>query len=98
MAEKTIKTKKPIPPQTMSIVYIVIIVCCVVLLITLIVLAGLKVKENQELKAKEEAIVEQYNNLANENENLSDPDYAEVYFDGGKIYIPSQDIIIEYHG
>ena len=51
---------------------------------------------NVSLKAKEAAVIDQYNKVAKEHENLVDPDYASIYFDGNNVYIPSDDIIIEY--
>jgi hypothetical protein len=96
--EKTKKEKKPVGGQTMSIIYIVGIVICTVVLITLVILASVQRQKYNDLKAREEAVVEEYNALAKEHANLSDPDYAEIYFDGNNIFIPSQDVIIEYHG
>lgn len=51
---------------------------------------------NISLKYKENQVIDQYNKVAKEHENLVDPDYASVYFDGNNVYIPSDDIVIEY--
>lgn len=97
--EKAIKPKKqrkPLSSKTMSIIYIVIIGLCTALLITLVILTANRLQKNKELKAQEQAIQEEYREMAERHENLNDPDYAEVYFNENNMYIPSKDIIVEY--
>ena len=53
-------------------------------------------KNSISLKSREAQVIDQYNKVAKEHENLVDPDYASVYFDGNNVYIPSDDIVIEY--
>ena len=53
-------------------------------------------QKNQILKAKEAEIVEKYKNVAQENNNIKDQDYADIYFEGNNIFIPYEDVIIEY--
>ena len=96
--ENITKPKKDLTPKTMSIIYIGIIICSTIVLIVLVVFAAIRINENNALLKRQEQIVEQYTELATENENLSDPDYANIYFDDENVYIPSQDIIIEFHG
>lgn len=94
--DKTKKKTQTITPKFLSIVYICVIIFCIGILATLIVLASIRIQHNAELKDKEAEIVERYNDLATEHENLTDPDYAKVYFDDNVMYIPSEDVIIEY--
>lgn len=83
--------------KKLSILYIVIMGLCSVVLVVLVILSAYKIKQNQELKAKEAAIVEKYKDLAKENENIKDEDYARIYFEGDNLYIPAKDVVIEYH-
>jgi len=95
MAKKK-ENSQEVTPKFLSIVYLVIILACIALLSTLIVLTALRIDKNNQLKAKEAAIVEKYNNLASTHEQLNDADYAEVYYDDNIMVIPSEDIVIEY--
>lgn len=72
-----------------SAFFVLAVVC---LSITLLVIY----RNNVSLKAQESQVVDRYNKVAKEHENLVDPDYASVYFDGNNAYIPSDDIVIEY--
>lgn len=93
---KEYTAENPKSSKTMSIIYIVGMVLCVVLVVTLVLISAKRIQQNKELKKKEQEIVEKYQELAKENENLKDEDYAQVYFDGENLYIPSKDIVIEY--
>jgi cytoskeletal protein RodZ len=93
-----VKIKNNDKSKKLSILYIVLMSICTALLITLIVFEAIQIQKNQQLKSEEASVVEEYNNLVTENDNLSDPDYAQIYFDGNNIYIPSHDVIIEFHG
>lgn len=93
---KEYNSKNTRSSKGLSILYIAVMVFCSVLLLVLVILSAYKLKENKELKAKEAAIVEKYKDLAKENENIKDEDYARIYFEGENLYIPSKDIIIEY--
>lgn len=53
--------------------------------------------DNQALRSQEAAIYEEYDNLSNEHENLVDGDYSDIYYDGGDILVPSDDVIIEHN-
>lgn len=87
---------KKVTPRFMTTIYVVIIAFCVALISVLTVLVVLRVSKNAQLKAEADAIIEKYNIEATKHDNLTDPDYAEIYFDDGYVYIPSEDIIIEY--
>lgn len=93
--EKAIKNKE-VSPKFLKMIYIIIISFCLLIIITLSLLLILRVNKNNELKKQAEEIVERYRIEANEFNNKNDPDYAEIYFDGNVMYIPSEDIIIEY--
>lgn len=93
---KEYTAENPKSSKTMSIIYIVGMVLCVVLVVTLVLISAKRIQQNKALKEKEQEIVEKYQELAKENENLKDEDYAQVYFDGENLYIPSKDIVIEY--
>ncbi len=93
--KENVMTKK-VTPKFMTIIYTAIIVFCVALVATLSVLTIVRLAKNAQLKAEAEAIVEKYNIEATQHNNKSDPDYAEVYFEGNIMYIPSENIIIEY--
>ena len=88
--------RKGLSKKTMILIYSLVIAFCVTLLIVMMVLTFFAMQRNKELKAQEAKVVEHYNELAQKEENLADPDYAGVYFDGNVIYIPSEDVIIEY--
>lgn len=90
------KNKENKSKNIMSIIYIAIICLCTITLITLVVISGTKIQENKRLEAKEAEIVKEYEELAKQNENIKNEDYAKVYFDGENMYIPSKNIIIEY--
>ena len=57
MAKKK-ENSQEVTPKFLSIVYLVIILACIALLSTLIVLTALRIDKNNQLKAKEAAIVE----------------------------------------
>lgn len=88
---------QPKSSKTMSIIYISVIFACVALLCIFIILSSLKISEYRSLKARENEIVQKYEELAKDHENFKNEDYAEAYYDNENIYIPSKDIIIEYH-
>ena len=90
------KMNQKATPRFLSILYIAIIIFCGVLLIVLVILTSLRLQKNAELKSQADAIVEKYNIEATQHNNKADPDYAEIYFDGNVMYIPSEDVIIEY--
>ena len=92
---KLAKEKKA-TPRFLSIVYIGLITFFVSALIAVITLATIKICDNIKLKKEAEAIVEKYRVEANQHNNRTDPDFAEVYFEGNVIYIPSENIILEY--
>ena len=89
-------SKKSVSKNTMILIYSIVIAFCVAILVVLLTLTIISINRNKELKAQEAQVVEHYNELAQKEENLADPDYAEVYFDGNIIYIPSEDVVIEY--
>lgn len=93
---KEYTAENPRSSKGLSVLYIIIMAFCSVLLVALVILSSYKIQQNRELKAKEQAIIEKYQDLAKENENLKDEDYARIYFEGENLYIPSKDIIIEY--
>ena len=93
---KEYNSKNTRSSKGLSILYISVMVFCSIVLLVLVILSAYKLKENKELKAKEAAIVEKYKDLAKENENIKDEDYARIYLEGENLYIPSKDIIIEY--
>ena len=89
--------KRKASPKFMNTIYIIVIAFCSALLITMVILTSFRLQRNAQLKEEVNAIIEKYNIEANEHNNKSDPDYAEVYFDGNIIYIPTEDVIIEYN-
>lgn len=82
--------------KTMSIIYIAVMGFCIILLAVMVILSAQQIQKNQILKAKEAEIVEKYKNVAQENNNIKDQDYADIYFEGNNIFIPYEDVIIEY--
>lgn len=94
------KEKKPARPmdrvRVLRIVYISIIAVCVGVLAFMITFLCFKYQKNIQLKKQADSIVEKYNKAATEHNNLSDPDYAEIYFDNNVIYIPNEDVVIEF--
>lgn len=82
--------------KTRSIIYIAIMGFCIILLAVMVILSAQQIQKNQILKAKEAEIVEKYKNVAQENNNIKDQDYADIYFEGNNIFIPYEDVIIEY--
>ncbi len=82
--------------KTRSIIYISIMAFCIILLAIRIILSAQQIQKNHLLKAKEAEIVEKYKNVAQENNNIKDQDYADIYFEGNNIFIPYEDVIIEY--
>lgn len=95
--ENTKHSNKKATPKFLSVVYICIIGFCVSLVTTLVIMASIKIYSNFQLKKEAEAILEKYRTEANQHNNKADPDFAEIYFEGNVIYIPSENIIIEYH-
>lgn len=79
-----------------SIIYISVRIFCVVLLAVMVIFSSYQIQKNHSLKAKEAEIIEKYKGLAQENNNIKDQDYADVYFEGNNIFIPYEDVIIEY--
>ena len=82
--------------KTRSIIYIAVMGFCIILLAVMVILSAQQIQKNQILKAKEAEIVEKYKNVAQENNNIKDQDYADIYFEGNNIFIPYEDGIIEY--
>ena len=82
--------------RTRSIIYIAVMGFCIILLAVMVILSAQQIQKNQILKAKEAEIVDQYKNVAQENNNIKDQDYADIYFEGNNIFIPYEDVIIEY--
>ena len=82
--------------RTRSIIYIAVMGFCIILLAVMVILSAQQIQKNQILKAKEAEIVEKYKNVAQENNNIKDQDYADIYFEGNNIFIPYEDVIIEY--
>ena len=93
--EKEEKQKKD-NRKFLSALYVGIIMICSIVFVTLIILSAMKIEENKRLTLREQEIIDQYQDLAKENENIKNEDYAKVYFDGENMYIPSKDIVIEY--
>lgn len=88
---------KGVTPKFMSIIYVGIIVFCVSVVGLLIALTTIRLIQKSKLEKQAQSIIEKYNIEANEHNNKMDPDYAEVYFEGNVIYIPSDDVLIEYN-
>lgn len=82
--------------KTRSIIYIAVMGFCIILLAVRVIISAQQIQKNQILKAKEAEIVEKYKNVAQENNNIKDQDYADIYFEGNNIFIPYEDVIIEY--
>lgn len=82
--------------KTRSIIYIAVMGFCIILLAVMVILSAQQIQKNQILKAKEAEIVEKYKNVAQENNSIKDQDYADIYFEGNNIFIPYEDVIIEY--
>ena len=82
--------------RTRSIIYIAVMGFCIILLAVMVILSAQQIQKNQILKAKEAEIVEKYKNVAQENNNIKDQDYADIYFEGNNIFIPYEAVIIEY--
>ena len=80
--------------RTRSIIYIAVMGFCIILLAVMVILSAQQIQKNQILKAKEAEIVEKYKNVAQENNNIKDQDYADIYFEGNNIFIPYEDVII----
>lgn len=87
---------KKITPKFLTGVYIALIAFMATLIILIATYTILKFKHYNELKAQAEEIREKYNIEAQKKNNMNDSDYADIYFDGDTIYIPSEDVIIEY--
>ncbi len=89
--------KHALSPKTLKIIYFVVIIFCVVAIALMIIFMSISFNKNQRLKKEADAIVEKYKIEATDHNNKNDPDYAEVYFDDNVIYIPNDNIIIEFH-
>ncbi len=89
--------KHALSPRTLKIIYLSVIVFCVVAIALMIIFMSISFNKNQQLKKEADAIVEKYKIEATDHNNKNDPDYAEVYFDDNVIYIPNDNIIIEFH-
>lgn len=90
------KKEKTKQNNSKNIVYILIIVFSLVALISVLFMTVSSMQANKEKKQELDKIQEEFNELATLHENLNDDDYANVYFDGNKQYIPSDKLIIEY--
>lgn len=93
---ETSKTSRLPSKKTRSIVYFSIILFSAVILVIRAVLSVYQIQKNQSLKEKEAAIIEKYKDIAQQNNNIKDQDYADVYFEGNNVYIPYEDVILEY--
>jgi hypothetical protein len=94
---ETKKEKKKIDHvQMMKLIYLGVIFGCVILIGFMVSFTCFNYQKNLELKKEADAIVEKYKTETNEHNNKNDPDYAEIYFDDKVIYIPNEDVIIEY--
>lgn len=77
-------------------VYISMIAVCCAVVVGLTGAIAFQMVENHRLKEEQKEVIEKFEDLARENENLKDENYAQVYFDGGSMYIPAKDVVIEY--
>lgn len=93
---ETSKTSRLPSKKTRSIVYFSIILFSAVILVIRAALSVYQIQKNHSLKAKEAAIIEKYKDIAQQNNNIKDQDYADVYFEGNNVYIPYEDVILEY--
>ncbi len=89
--------KHALSPKTLKIIYLAVIIFCVAAIALMIIFMSISFNKNQQLKKEADAIVEKYKIEATDHNNKNDPDYAEVYFDDNVIYIPNDNIIIEFH-
>lgn len=96
MMSENKENEKKITPKFITAIYIVVISLCAALIIFFTILLSTRVKKNIELKAKAEEVIEKYKTEAKEHNNKNDPDYAEAYFYGQNVYIPSDDIVFEF--
>lgn len=88
--------KRKITPKFLTGVYIALIAFMVTLIALIATYTIIKVKHYNDLKAQAEEIKEKYNIEAQKKNNMNDSDYADIYFEGNTIYIPSEDVIVEY--
>lgn len=96
MMSKNENNVKKLTPKFLATIYIIVIVLCVTLISFFIILLSSRMQKNIELKAKAEEVIEKYKTEAKEHNNKNDPDYAEAYFYGQNVYIPSDDIVFEF--
>lgn len=96
MMSKNENNVKKLTPKFLATIYIIVIVLCVALISFFIILLSSRMQKNIELKAKAEEVIEKYKTEAKEHNNKNDPDYAEAYFYGQNVYIPSDDIVFEF--
>lgn len=89
---------RPISVSTQKKIYFSVAAFFTLLAFSLTIVLLVFYKNNGSLKATEADVIEKYDKVAKDHENLVDPDYAAAYFDGNNVYIPSEDIIIEYQG
>lgn len=88
--------KKIISRKGMTAIYISVIAVSVVAIVTLFFVTLGQMKENARKKEELLELQKQFEEIATRHENLNDEDYAELYFKGDTIYIPSDRIIIQY--
>ena len=91
------KKKKTLNKRQATAIYLTVAAVVIAIATILLTLAIVSINENRALNARRDAIVEQYNDLAKRHQDLTDPGYAEVYFDGNDMYITDQDVIVEFH-
>ncbi len=82
--------------QVMKLIYIGIIFACVAVIGFMVSFTCFRYQKNIQLKKQADEIVEKYKTEATQHNNKNDPDYAEIYFDDNVIYIPNEDVVIEY--
>lgn len=91
-----VKKKNVDKVQIKKIVYLGIIALCVIVLAFMVTYTCFKYQKNAQLKKDADAIVEKYKMETIEHNNKKDQDYADIYFDDNVIYIPNENVIIEY--
>jgi len=93
----TVETSQP-KPKNPRLPYIAIIIGSSVVVAVLIIVFCLLFSRHKALVAQQKAIEEQYALIATMHNNLTDEDYAAVYFDGNDIHFDNNNLIIEYQG
>lgn len=91
------KKKFHLSKKMQSFLYVALAIISVIAMVIVVIMTAVSLNEKSVLKQKEYEIIEQYKELAEEHELFKDGEYAEVYFEGNTIYIPSKDLIIQYH-